>query len=36
VYLAGVDGKINAFEDLLAVDFDVQVFDFQKRHTNSG
>jgi len=29
VYLAGIDREVQSFEDFFAVDFDVQVFDFQ-------
>jgi hypothetical protein len=32
VHLACVHGEIEAFENLLAVDLDVQILDFQKRH----
>ena len=32
VHLALLDRQVEAVEDFLAVDFDVQVFDFKKRH----
>ena len=32
VHLAGIHGEIETFENFLAVDLNVQILDFQKRH----
>ena len=33
VHLARVHGEVETFQNFLAVDLDVQIFDFQKRHS---
>ena len=33
MHLARVHGEVEAFQDFLAVDLDVQILDFQQRHS---